>query len=150
MTTTTAGHSPTTRAAGVLRPAGLAILLGVIFTAIMLARDTNGGPAWRVSLVLVTAVLAATALVFGLVVRLVLRRNSARASGLTALILGAVTVLSLVVFWLAVPPVFGVAALALTRDARDRRPSRGQALAAIGAVLAGLGMLAAFAIAAAE
>ena len=56
--------------------------------------------------------------------------------------------LSVVVFWLALPPVFGVAALTLARDARDRRPFRGEAVAATGAVLAILGTVAAFAIAA--
>ena len=145
-TTTSLGTSPATRTPSVLRPAGLAVLLSAILTAIMLARDTNNGPAGRVGLVLAIAVLAGTALVFGLVVRPVLRRNSGRASAWTALILGLVTIASLVVFWLALPPVFGVAALTLARDARDRRPFRGETIAAIGAVLAGLATVAAFAI----
>ncbi len=79
-------------------------------------------------------------------VRLVLRKNSGRASAVTALILGVVAVLSLAVYWLALPPVFAVAALALARDARERRPFGGEALAPIGAVLAGLATVAAFAI----
>jgi hypothetical protein len=49
------------------------------------------------------------------------------------------------VFWLALPPVFGIAALTLARDARDRRPFRGEAIAVGGAVLAALGTVAAFA-----
>jgi hypothetical protein len=141
--------SPATRTPGVLRPAALAVLLSAVLAGILLARNTNDGPAWRVSLVLGAVVLAFTALVFGLVVRRVLGRNSARASARTALILGVVAVLSLGVFWLALPPVFAVAALALARDARDRRPFRGQAPAAIGAVLAVLATVAAFAITAA-
>ena len=56
------------------------------------------------------------------------------------------TVLSVGAFWLAVPPVFGVAALVLARDARDRRPFRGEAVAVTGAVLATLGTVAAFAL----
>ena len=87
-------------------------------------------------------------MVFGLAVRLTLRKGSARTSALVALALGVVTVLSVAVFWLALPPVFGVAALTLARDARDRRPFRGEALAITGAVLATLGTVAAFAIAA--
>jgi hypothetical protein len=137
-----------TRTPGVLRPAGLAILLSAVLTAILIARDTNDGPAWRVGLVLGAAIVIGTALVFGLAVRLALRKGSARTSAWTALALGVLTVLSVVVFWLALPPVFGVAALTLARDARDRRPFRGEAIAVIGAVLATLGTVATFVIAA--
>ena len=124
------------------------MLLSAILTAILIARDTNNGPAWRVGLILAAIVVALTVLIFGLVVRRALRRESARASAWTALVLGVGAVASLVVFWLAVPPVFGVAALMLARDARDRRPFRGEAAAITGAVLATLGTVAAFAIAA--
>ena len=109
-------------------------------------QDERDGRAWRVGLVLAAFVLTFTTLVFGLVVRRVLGKNSARASAWTALVLGVLAVASLAVFWLALPPVFAVAALALARDARDRRPFRGEALAVTGAVLAVLGMVAAFAV----
>ena len=148
MTDTSLDMTPATRTPGVLRPAGLAVLASAVLTAILLAKDTNDGPAWRVGLVLAAAVIVCTALVFGLVVRRVLRRESARVSAWTALVLGLLAVASLVVFWLAVPPVFGVAALILARDARDRRPFRGEAVAVIGAVLAVLGTVAAFAVSA--
>ena len=72
MTTTSLHASPATRPPSVLRPAGLAGLLSAILTGILVARNTNDGPAWRVSLVLAACVLAFTALVFGLVVRRVL------------------------------------------------------------------------------
>jgi uncharacterized membrane-anchored protein len=108
----------------------------------MIARNTDNGPAWRVGLILAAVVLAFTGLVFGLVVRLVLRKGSARASARTALILGILAAASLVVFWLALSPVFAVGALVLARDARDRRPFRGESLAVIGAAL---GAVAAFA-----
>jgi heme/copper-type cytochrome/quinol oxidase subunit 2 len=144
MTTTSVDTTPATRTPSVLRPAGLAVLLSAILTAVLIGRDTNNGPAWRVGLVLAAVVLAVTALVFGLVVRRVLRRESARASAWTALVLGLLAVASLVVFWLALPPVFGVAALTLARDARDRRPFRGEAVAVAAAVLAALGTVAAF------
>ena len=146
MTTTSLDTTPATRTPGVLRPAGLAVLLSAVLTGIVIARNTNDGPVWRVGLVLAAFVLAFTAIVFGLVVRRVLGRNSARASAWTALVLGVIAVLSLAVFWLALSPVFSVAALVLARDARDRRPFRGEALAVAGAVLAALGTVAAFAI----
>ena len=146
MTTTSVDTTPATRTPSALRPAGLAVLLSAILSAILIARNTNDGPAWRVGLVLTAFVLAFTGIVFGLVVRRVLYKGSARASAWTALVLGILAVLSLAVFWLALPPVFGVAALALARDARDRRPFRGEVIAAIGAVLAALGTVAAFAV----
>jgi hypothetical protein len=146
MTTTSADASPASRVPSMLRPAGIAVLLSAILTAILVARNTNDGPAWRVSLVLGAVVLAFTALLFGLVVRRVLPKGSAHASAWTALVLGVLTVASLTVFWLALSPVFAVAALTLARDARDRRPFRGEAIAAVGAVLATLGTVAAFAV----
>ena len=148
MTTTPIDTRPATRTPDVLRPAGIAILLSAVLAVILIARDTNDGPAWRVGLVLGAAIVVGTLLVFGLAGRLALRKGSARTSAWTALAFGVVTVLSVVVFWLALPPVFGVAALMLARDARDRRPFRGEALAITGAVLAILGTVAAFVIAA--
>jgi hypothetical protein len=146
MTTTSLNAPAATRVPDVLRPAGLAVLLSAILSVILIARNTNDGPAWRVGLVLAAFVLAFTGMVFGLVVRRVLRKGSARASAWTALVLGVLAVLSLAVFWLALPPVFGVAALVLARDARDRRPFRGEAIAVTGAILAALGTVAAFAL----
>ena len=146
MTTTSLNAPVATRVPGVLRPAGLAVLLSAILSVVLIARNTDDGPVWRVGLVLAASVLAFTGVVFGLVVRRVLRKGSARASAWTALVLGILAVLSLAVFWLALPPVFGVAALVLARDARDRRPFRGEAIAVTGAILAALGMVAAFAL----
>lgn len=146
MTTTSLNAPVATRIPGVLRPAGLAVLLSAILSVILIARNTNDGPAWRVGLVLAAFVLAFTGMVFGLAVRRVLRKGSARASAWTALVLGVLAVLSLGVFWLALTPVFGVAALVLARDARDRRPFRGEAIAVTGAILAALGTVAAFAL----
>jgi hypothetical protein len=147
MTSTPIDTRPATRTPDMLRPAGIAVLLSAVLTAVLLARNTNDGPAWRVGLVLGVAIAVGTALVFGLAVRLALRKESGRRSAWTALALGVVTVLSVVVFWLALPPVFGVATLILARDARDRRPFRGEAAAITGAVLATLGTFAAFVIA---
>ena len=118
MTATPIDTRPATRTPDLLRPAGIAILASAVLTAILLARDTNDGPAWRVGLVLGVSIAAAAALVFGLAVRLALRKDSARTSAWTALALGVVTALSVGAFWLAVPPVFG---------ARSIRPkSRGK------------------------
>ena len=146
MTTTSLDNAPATHVPGVLRSAGLAVLLSAILVAIMLARNTDNGPAWRVGLILGAVVLACTGLVFGLVARLVLAKGSAGASARTALVLGVLAAASLVVFWLALPPVFAVGALVLARDARDRRPFRGESLAVIGAALAALAAIAAFAV----
>ena len=146
MTDTSLDMTPATRTPGVLRPAGLAVLASAVLTAILLAKDTNDGPAWRVGLVLAAAVIVCTALVFGLVVRRVQRGGSARAAAWASLILGILTVVSLGAFWLALPGVFAVAALVLARDARDRRPFRGAALATAGAALAVLGAVAAVVI----
>ena len=88
MTTTSLNAPVATRVPGVLRPAGLAVLLSAILGVILIARNTNDGPAWRVGLVLAAFVLAFTGVVFGLVVRRVLRKGSARASAWTALVLG--------------------------------------------------------------
>jgi hypothetical protein len=148
MTATPIDTRPATRTPDVRRPAGIAILLSAVLAAVLIARNTNDGPAWRVGLVLGAAIAVGAALAFGLAVRLALRKGSARTSAWTALAFGVVTVLSVVVFWLALPPVFGVAALMLARDARDRGKFRGEAAAITGAVLATLGTVAAFAIAA--
>ena len=67
-----------------LRPAGIAIVASAVLTAILIARDTNDGPAWRVGLVLGAVHRVGAALVFGLAVRLALRERSARASAWTA------------------------------------------------------------------
>jgi hypothetical protein len=47
-------------------------------------------------------------------------------------------VVSILVFWMAVPPLFGVAAVGLALDARVRRPFRGQRLADAACVLCAL------------
>jgi hypothetical protein len=145
MTATPIDTRSSTRTNRLIRPAGIGILLSAVLAAILIARNTNDGPAWRVGLVLGAAIAVSAALVFGLAVRRALRKGSARTSAWATLVMGVVTVLSFLVFWLAVTPVFGVAALTLALDARDRRPFRGEALAITGAVLAILGMVATFA-----
>jgi hypothetical protein len=142
MTATPIDSRSSTRTTRLIRPAGIGILLSAVLAAILIARNTNDGPAWRVGLVLGAAIAVSAALVFGLAVRRALRTGSARTSARASLVMGVVTVLSFLVFWLAVTPVFGVAALTLALDARDRRPFRGEALAITGAVLAILGMVA--------
>jgi hypothetical protein len=47
-------------------------------------------------------------------------------------------VLSIVVFWMAVGPLLGLAAVGLALEAPDRRPFRGQRLADVAAVLGAL------------
>lgn len=125
------------------RPAVLAVALSAVMTVVLIIRDTDSGPAWRVGLILGAAIVLSTAVVFGLVVRRTLAKANARSSAKAALILGIVAALSFVVFWMAVTPIFGVGAVLLARDARDRRPFRGEAMATVGAVLGALGTVAA-------
>jgi hypothetical protein len=126
MTVTSLDATPATRAPAVLRPAGVAVLLSALLTVMLIVRNTNDGPAWRVGLVLGTVVVVFIALVFGLVVRRVLRKGSARATAWTALVLGVLAVASLAAFWLALPPVFAVAAEAIPRRPRSAAvPRRG-------------------------
>jgi hypothetical protein len=56
--TTTSVDTTLTRTPSALRPAGLAVLLSAVLTAILIARDANNGPAWRVGLVLAAVVVA--------------------------------------------------------------------------------------------
>lgn len=116
-TTSTAGPS-------VGRPAAVAVALCVAALIPLLVRDTNDGPVWRVSLIIGVAVVVLTAIVFGLVAPRTLAKQSPTSSTRAALVLGVLAVLANAAFWMAVPPIFGVAAVFLAMDARDRRPFR--------------------------
>lgn len=120
------------------RPLLAAVGLSTVMTVALLVRDTNDGPVWRVGSILVGAIALFTALVFGFVVRRTLAKRSATSSARAALILSLVSVLSVAVFWMALPPVFAVGAIALGQDARDRRPFRGERTAAVAVGLAAL------------
>src|SRR5580704_8002756 len=50
MTTTSLNAPVATRVPGVLRPAGLAVLLSAILSVVLIARNTDDGPVWRVGL----------------------------------------------------------------------------------------------------
>lgn len=144
MTSATVSTSPSTHADTTSRrPAALAVALSALMTVVLIARDTDSGPAWRVGLILTAAIVIATAVVFGLVVRRTLAKADARSSAKAALIVGILAALSFVVFWMAITPIFGVAAVLLARDARDRRPFRGEAMATVGGILGALGTIAA-------
>jgi hypothetical protein len=121
------------------RPATVAVALCVASLIPLLVRDTNDGPVWRVSLITGVTVAVVTAVVFRLVVRRTLAKQSPASSTRAALILGILAVLSNAAFWMAVPPIFGVAAVALAIDARDRRPFRRQWLALIAGALGVIG-----------
>jgi hypothetical protein len=117
------------------RATGLAVVLSIAMTIVIILRDTDSGPAWRVGLVLAVAIAIATAVVFGVVVRRTLAKPSPVSAARAGLVLGVLALLSLGVFWMAVTPILGVAAVLLAKDARDRRPFRGEAMATAGGVL---------------
>jgi hypothetical protein len=123
----------------VRKPATVAVGLSVASLIVLLIRNTNDGPVWRVSLIVGVTIAVVTAIVFGLVVRRTLAKQSPKSSTRAALVLGVIAVLSNVAFWMAVPPIFGVGAVALALDARDRRPFRREWLATLAGVLGVLG-----------
>lgn len=133
--------SPTTYT-DVRRPALAAVLLSAAMTVFLVIRDTNDGPAWRVSLVLSATVAILSWIVFGATVRRTLAKDSAAASAQRALILGVLAALSLLAFWMAITPVFAIAALVLAGHARGRHPEGAPRHAAIGAGLAACGLIA--------
>lgn len=128
-----------TSAPSVRLPATIAVALCVASLIPLLIHNTNDGPVWRVSLIIGIAVAILTTAVFGLVARRTLAKNSPASSTRAALILGIVAVLTNAVFWMAVPPIFGVAAVALMVDARDRRPFRHAWLASLAGALGVIG-----------
>jgi F0F1-type ATP synthase assembly protein I len=141
-TVLTAPHPAIASRPTVTRAATAAVGLSVVSLIVLLIRNTNDGPVWRVSLIVGGVVAVLTAITFGVVVRRVLAKQSPRSSTRAALVLGVLAVLSTVAFWLAVPPIFGVAAVALALDARDRRPFPHEAMATVAGVLGALGTVA--------
>lgn len=124
------------------RATGLAVALSIAMGIVIILRNTDSGPAWRVGLVLAVAIAIATAIVFGVVARRSLAKPSPISAARAGLVLGVLAVLSVGVFWLAVTPVFGVAAALLAKDARDRAPFRGEALGTVGGILGILAVVA--------
>jgi hypothetical protein len=144
MTSASVNASPSTHTDTTSRrPAVLAVALSALMTLVLIARDTDSGPAWRVGLILSAAIVITATVVFGLVVRRTLAKADARSSAKGALILGILAALSFIVFWMAITPILGVAAVVLARDARDCRPFHGETLATVGGILGALGTIAA-------
>jgi hypothetical protein len=135
----TTSRPTTTAAPDVRKPVTVAVALSVASLIVLLIRNTNDGPVWRVSLIVGVAIAVVTAIVFGVVVRRTLAKQSPKSSTRAALVLGVLAVLSIVAFWTAVPPIFGVGAVALAIDARDRRPFRRDWLATLGGALGVIG-----------
>jgi len=129
-----------THASETRRAATIAVAVSAASLIVLLIRNTNDGPAWRVSLIVAVAIAGVTAIVFGVVVRRILAKQSPKSSTRAALVLAVLALLSSVAFWLAVPPIFGVAAATLAIDARDRRPFRRDWLATLAGVLGVLGV----------
>ena len=142
MTQATATHVRAGAANPAVRhPVPVAVALSAAMTIVLLIKNTNDGPAWRVSLVLAAAVALFSWLVFGVAVKRALGRESRTISARRSLMFGVVTVLSLAAFWLALPPIFAVAAFVLASHAASHGPSSWPARA--GSVLGALGLVAA-------
>jgi hypothetical protein len=124
-----------------------AVLASAVMTAVLVVRNTNDGPAWRVSLVLGTAIALMSWIVFGVAVPRARNRNDVRVTARRSLVLGVVTLLATAAFWMAVQPVFAAGALLLAAEARARSADgRLPATAAIGVVLTIVGLLAGIAL----
>ena len=102
----------------------LAAVLGagaaLVLTAVGTFKDASVGQGWREYGITAAVVLVVTALVFWFVVRTANASNA----GVRSLVLGIVAVLSLVLFWLGLPPVLAAAAIAcaLVRREQGDRP----------------------------
>ena len=123
-----------------------AVLLSAAMAAVLVARNTNDGPAWRVSLVLAAAIAVATWLVFGVAIPRATRRQNPKTSARWTAVMAVVTVLSVAVFWTALTPIFALGAFTLAADTQDRstpapRPAR------LGTAVAGLGLAASLVLA---
>jgi hypothetical protein len=124
------------------RAAAAAVGVSIASLIVLLIRNTNDGPVWRVSLIVGVLIAVLTTIVFGVIVRRALAKRSPRSSTRAALVLGVLAVLSDGAFWLAVPPIFGIAAVALALDARDRRPFHHDWTATVAGVLGALATVA--------
>jgi hypothetical protein len=115
---------------------------------VLLIRNVDDGPVWRVGSILAATIVVVSLLVYRVGMRRAIAKADGRASTRAAIILSLLGVLSIVVFWMAVPPLSGVAAVGLALDARDRRPFRGRRLAdvacALGALVTVAGLVLAF------
>lgn len=138
-TALTTPQSTATTPPSVGRPTAVAVGLSVASLIVLLIRNTDDGPVWRVSLIVGVTVAVLTAIIFGFVTRRTLAKQSPRSSTRAALVLGVLAVLSNVAFWMAVPPIIGTAAVVLAMDARDRRPFRHDWIATLAAALGAIG-----------
>jgi hypothetical protein len=105
----------------------LAAVLGagaaLVLTAVGTFKDASGSQGWREYGITAAVVLVVTALVFWFVVRTANASNA----GVRSLVLGIVAVLSLVLFWLGLPPVLAAAAIACALVRREQGARLGAA-----------------------
>jgi hypothetical protein len=117
-----------------------AVLLSAVMAAVLVGRNTNDGPAWRVSLVLAALIAVGTWLVFGVATPRVIRRQRVSTSAWGTAVLAGFTLLSVGVFWTALTPIFAFGAFTLAADTQERR-SPAPWPARLGSALAGIGLL---------
>ena len=117
-TTHVAGDTrPTTRSWLIAAP--IAGMVGyLIAAAVNVANDTGGGDQgssdWAIAIA-ISAVLTAAAIGFGLRAA----KHGAGSMATTAIVLGVLGVVGIVVFWTGLPAIFGAAAVALSLAARQ-------------------------------
>jgi hypothetical protein len=131
MTTTTATTTRPTPKAPALAAAGLALAIIVIVAGnYHVPKGENGGTGPGISTAVLCVVV--TAAMFGLVV------PRARRFERTTLILGIVTVISLLAFWSGITPVLAASTFAVAARGTDhgKKAATGQALAVAAALLA--------------
>ena len=131
MTTTTSAPTRPTPKAPILAMAGLVLAIIVIVAGnYHVAKGENGGTGPAISTAVLCAVV--TAAMFGLLVP-----RARRIAG-TTLILGVLTVISLVAFWSGITPVLAATTLAVAArgTALGKKAATGQALAVAAALLA--------------
>jgi uncharacterized membrane protein len=109
----------------------------LVLTAIGTFKDmTSASEAWREYAITAAIILVVTALVFGFVVR----TATPATAGRRCLVLGILALVSIVVFWLGLPPVLAAASLACAALHREEAGQWGAA-AAVGAAASALAVV---------
>ena len=118
-TSTASGPTPAPTRVATLAASGLAVAILIVIAGNLIVRKgEQGGTAQALTTAIICLVL--TGLLFTLVIP---RLRDARAAQRGTIVLGILAVLSLVVFWTGITPVFAAATLA----AAERSPQLGRA-----------------------
>ncbi len=114
--------------------AGLALVLTAVGTFGDLVGDISTEHGWGEYAAVAGIIAVATALVFGLVVRTATPANA----GARAIVLGVLSLLTVLFFWTGLPAVLGFGAIACAVLSRSRLAKAAMALAGIAIAAAGV------------